>query len=52
MNERGTEAAAATAIEAVSEMARLDQPTPVALDRPFVFGVVKQETLVFVGQIA
>ena len=52
MNERGTEAAAATGIMAVAVMARLHQPTRVAFDRPFLYGIVKNEALLFVGQFA
>ena len=53
MDEKGTEAAAATVITARAVSARAGTPVPVILDRPFFFRIVDTETgaTLFVGQI-
>ncbi len=52
VNEEGTEAAAATAVEMKMESAILD-PTVMRVDHPFIFTIEEKETgtLIFIGQV-
>ncbi len=52
VNEEGTEAAAATAVEMRMESAVLD-PIVMQVDRPFIFTIEEKETgtLIFIGQV-
>ncbi len=53
MDEKGTEAAAATVVLAYPTSAPLNAPVPVVLDRPFLYRIVDDQTgtTLFVGQV-
>jgi serpin B len=53
VDTEGTEAAAATAIVAVATSARVDEPRPFNVDRPFIFEIVHEPTgtPLFLGRV-
>ena len=53
VDEAGTEAAAATAVVASATSAAADPPSPLVLDRPFVFVIhdVEHGTPLFLGKV-
>lgn len=53
VNEEGTEAAATTKVEVVTESANFDGPFQMRIDRPFIFMITddKSETILFIGSI-
>ena len=54
VDETGVEAAAATLVLAMATSAPVDPPTPVVLDRPFLFRILDERTdaTLFLGRIA
>ncbi|WP_338470728.1 serpin family protein [Niallia sp. XMNu-256] len=53
VNERGTEAAAATSVEIVTESFQMDGPFYMEVNRPFFFAIAENEsdTILFMGSI-
>ncbi|WP_195891955.1 serpin family protein [Neobacillus dielmonensis] len=54
VNEKGTEAAAATSVEMKKEMAPLGGPFQMEVNRPFFFAITEEEsgTIVFIGLVS
>lgn len=48
VDEEGTEAGASTQIEMVNKMAR----PRIVIDRPFIYGILRENDLLFLGQFA
>ena len=53
MNEKGTEAAAATSVEMVTESFNPDGPFRMEVNRPFVIAITENQsnTILFLGEI-
>ena len=53
VNEKGTEAAAATSVEMVTESFNMDGPFRMEVNRPFVIAITENQsnTILFLGEI-